>query len=416
MDVLEIINKVIEDVTYNKTSLKEALKMIKDTKRDNILIVTKFTSLYFRNYYLIKSIAHRFKIKPDSKEFISLGILFINNAFYEIKEKALLYADFLTLIISLKYNLSKEDLELFSKIVNEKRNYLFEDVTRGSIEYHSIRFNKPKWLIKMILNQYGRKNGLDELYEMNKMPKQFVSPYLNKEFNVSEKYDAIINDLYLFKSEKSIRKEDDFFKENIFLIQYALYEVVSKLPSLNESTISIILNDDSTIIYQLIKHYVNKNNKINIYLMNKEKNKKNYNKLLEIKKMKDLNIVYNDKNDFTFETIENNNKLLVYHPLSSNFELYRKNPEYSYLFEFKYIENMIKRVKEELPILLNKLDIDGELVFVSPTLNLNETYYLVHDILNLSDNKFIIKKEHLYVPTSNENSILYYALIRRNNA
>ena len=94
-------------------------------------------------------------------------------------------------------------------------------------------------------------------------------------------------------------------------------------------------------------------------------------------------------------------------------EIFRKEPDYSLYFDSASFDQLIKNQKEGLVSLSKKLAFNGVLLYIVPTSNLNETAYVVKDFIEKNQDSYSLDLQRMYVPTKEENSILYFALIRR---
>ena len=411
MNLFVVSTKIIKNVIHGIYNLKDGLK--KETvelTRYEALEVSSICGLFFRNYFLIEHLAKFLNFPEKSDEFIFLGLLYVNNAFLKRVDQNKMFNDFLTFIIQRKYQISRDEISFIKNVISVKRTFRFFDVKNGSLEYYSLRFNKPKWLIKMLSRQYGKSDGLRIIYEMSSMPSQYVSTYYLKSFVPSNDFKKMADDLYLYTKDTSIRKEDDFHDKKIYLTQVGYHEVMSKF-EYNLGNLTCYLGEENTIAYDFLKKFADTDCELNFISATLERNYKMFDYL---KGLKLSNTHFYEASENHLENIFNvKQDFILYSPRSSNFELFRRNPEYGVYFQIEELDFIINDLKSGIRNISKYLEVDGKLLYLVPTINLKETRYLIEEFIEENKEEFELIEEKVYLPNKEENSLLYYAIIRR---
>ena len=411
MDTYSVAFKVIRHVIDNEFDLKDSIrKETKEATRGETIEVSQISGIFFRNYYLISHLSGILNFKKNSDEMIELGLLYVNNAFRKKIDQNKMFNDFLMFIIQKKHQLKKEEIFYIKDVISKKRTFDFFDVRKGTLRYYSLRFNKPERLIKMLSKQYGKKDGLAIIYEMSAMPQQFVSVNYQKSFSPTMAFKKVGDDLFEYTNPTSIRKEDSFHDGQIYLTQLGNLEALKNLNYQN-SNLTCFIGEFNSIALDFFKKFVNKGNILN-FISN---NKKQVYKIFDVIKANNLNEThfYESNEDSLEAHLSIKQDLILYSPRSSNFELFRRNPEYGVYFKIDSLDEIIISIKNGLKNISKFVDVNGLLLYVVPTVDLKETRVLVSEFVDENKENFVLEEEKMLLPNKEGNSLLYYAKIRR---
>ena len=411
MDTYKVAFSVIKNVVNKELDLKNSLKKeSKDATRGESIEISQISGIFFRNYFLIAHLADILNFKKNSDEMIQLGLLYVNNAFRKKVDQNKMFNDFLMYIIQKKHQLSKDEIFYIKDVISRKRTFDFFDVKKGTLKYYSLRFNKPEWLIKLLCKQYGKKEGLSIVYEISAMPQQFVSVNYSKAFSPTMAFKKIDADLYEYTNPTSIRKEESFHDGQIYLTQLGYIEAFSSF-DLSNSNLTCYLGDFNNIALDFFKKFVGRNNTLNFV---SKDNKLTYKIFDEIKSNKLKETHFYEGNESTLiALLAKKQDLILYSPKCSNFELFRRNPEYGVYFNVDDLDKIINSIKDGLNEVVKYLEVDGTLLYLVPTINLKETHNLINEFIEKNKESFVLDKEKIYLPNKEGNSLLYYAKIRR---
>lgn len=407
MEIFSVCTDIIEKVSNNESDFKTILnKETKDLKADEKTKIASYCGAYFRNYFLISHLADFLSFKKDSPEFIYLGLLYINNGFLHFVDENKMFTDFMTLAISKKHNFSKEEIFFIKDVISKKRNYEFFNIKKGTLEYYSIKFNKPTWLIKLLLKQFGSKGGFKLLYELSKMPRQFARVSYGRKFNPNQNFIKIESDLFEYLNDTSIRKEECIYDKTLFITQACIGKILRKF-NLKNKNITLFQGYENNLCLEVFKVFISSNN-INFVSDDFEKVFKNFDILKEYDE-KNAHF-YEAKEDGLVPIINQTQDLIIYSPDSSNFELFRRNPEYGVYFKADKIDRYITLIRNGLKEISSFLDEDGKLLFMLPTLDLKETHQITEKFID-NNPGFSLIEEAFYLPHQEDNSLMYYAII-----
>lgn len=406
MEILSTCYEIISEVTNHEYTFRDSYNLVcKDIKGNDKARIASFCGFYFRNYFLIEHLASYLKLKKDGVAFVYLGLLFANNSFLHYLDDNSTFSLFLEKAITEGHSFTKEDLNFIKNVITKKRCSQFFDVKKGTIEYYSIRFNKPGWLIKLLLKQFQSKPGFKLLYEISKMPRQFAKVSYAKKFNPNQNFIKVEGDLYEYLNDTSIRKEDVIHDKTLFITQACVGKILKKI-DLNNSNITLFQGYETNLCHEVFKKYI-ENNNINFISDDFKKVYKNFDVL---RKYEEKNAhFYEAKEDGLLPILHLKQDLIIYSPDSSNFELFRRNPEYGVYFKPDKIDGYITAIRNGLNEISSFLDDNGKLLFIVPTLNLKETHYLIDRFIE--NNPFNIIEEKFFLPNQEENSLMYYAIL-----
>ena len=408
--------ELIKDVIDNKNSLSLSVKKIKNFKnihdKANCIAVG---GLFLRNYYFISVFSKNVFKTVRVEDIIAIGICYVFGSLkkYTEKEEAI---DLLKNHFSKsKVELTEEQLQEFSKLLEEKKKYHIPNVKVGTFQYFSCQYNMPIWLIKMIHSQYGREYLLPFIKASSKMPNQYV---LVNKFSSDEKlidelnknYESITSDFYRFKLNTSIKKEAFVHNFTLMPIQQAAYSILKFLPSMSEGKVTIYIGDRNFDFFLPISRYGENND---ILLLERDK-KENFELVSKIKKYNQLKSFSSFESSITGVNayISEKQDMIFYYPRSSAIELYRRNAEYAVNFDVNNLDEIIFNQKEGLDSLANFVKNEGYLVYVVDTLDLKETIIMIQKFLNSYSN-FKLVHEEIFFPQDQLNSIYYYAILRK---
>ncbi len=410
MDVYKVAFQVIKNVIDKEFDLKNSLKKeTKEATRGESIEISQIAGVFFRNFFTIKHLAEILNFK-DEEEIIHLGLLYVNNAFRKKVDPNKMFNDFLMFIIQKKHQLSKDEIFYIKDVISKKRSFDFFDIKKGTLKFYSLRFNKPEWLIKLITKQFGKKDGLAIIYEMSAMPQQFVRVSYAKSFTPTMAFKRINDDTYEYTNPTSIRKEDAFHDGKIYLTQLAIFGIFSSIDFQN-SNLTCYLGESNTIALDFFKKFVDKNNTLNFVSKN---NRLTYKVFDEIKSHK-LNETHFFETEETglMSVLSTKQDLILYVPKSSNFELFRRNPEYGVYFDIDSLDKIISEMRSGLKEISSYLEVNGTLFYVVPTINQKETRNIVSEFIENNNGNFALEEEKMFLPNKEGNSILYFAKIRR---
>ena len=98
---------------------------------------------FLRNFYFIKHIEKFVFDTKDINVVIQVGLYFVNNAYANVISKAEADAHLNEYLKSIKKDISENQRRVLNDICNQKKQYMFLDLKRGSTAYFSVKYNLP---------------------------------------------------------------------------------------------------------------------------------------------------------------------------------------------------------------------------------------------------------------------------------
>ncbi len=414
MELIEISIKIIEKVLNRELnflqSLKEECKFLDKFDKSK---VSSLVGMYFRNYFLIKAFLKEHNLKENSRNSILLGLTFINNSFKHIENDEEMTKFLFDELSKLKFDVNEDFKKDFNNLITLKRNYEFKNIKRNSIEGFSIRYNLPVWLIKLVINQYGKNDGLLVLKTLSCMPTQYLSINFERKIESSkdlENFTKLDEDLYVYNLEKTVKKEKLVFENFLYLAQKDYKNIFKDINLYPCSNITYFGDSNDNVVFDFVKKFYNEDN---LFYFVTPKLESNYQIMDKVKKFKKRNFHFQELSASAIRTYSvEGEDLIMYSPKSSDFDLFRRNPEYGVYFDRNSFDNIQINIKNEISELAKYIKKDGYLIYFVSTINKKETSFIKDYVLSLNE-EFELIKEELYLPLKKEDSLFYYFIIRR---
>ncbi len=415
MELIEISIKVVDKVINEKVnflqSLKEECKFLDKFDKNK---VSSLTGMYFRNYFLIKHFLKENDINENSRFGILIGLTFINNAFKHIVDDNELLKSLFDELNGLKF-INGDELKIsLDNLISLKRKYEFKKIKKNSIEHASIRFNLPTWFIKLILNQYGKEDGLLVFKTLSSMPSQYLSINFEKEIEHSkdlENFNKIEEDLYLYSLDKTSKKEKLVFENVLYLTQKDIKNIFKDVEILPFSKLTFFSDSNDNVVFDFIKKFYREDSEFSFVTSNAESNYLVFDKIRKFKK-RNFHIFDLSASAIRTYSIEGED-LIMYSPKCSNFDLFRRNPEYGILLDSNKLYEYITKEEKEVIELAKNVKNGGYFIYYVPTINQKETTKIKEHLLSTYKEEFELVKEELYLPLKKEDSLFYYFIVRR---
>ncbi len=371
---------------------------------------------FLRNFYFIKHIEKFVFDTKDINVVIQVGLYFVNNAYANVISKAEADAHLNEYLKSIKKDISENQRRVLNDICNQKKQYMFLDLKRGSTAYFSVKYNLPSWFILMMIKHYGKDVGIKTCREISRMPKQYailnsfklsngdVKTLIDKEFTL------VKDNLYLYNNKVSLRKNPLIKDKTLFQIQIGYLKLIQELEDLKHSNVSIYLGNKNNVYFPLLSKFATEGNHISIITKHLYEN---YDLLTKIKEYKIKNTHFYEGNEDGLDPfLSKKQDLFLYFPNSSEFENLRIEPDYSIFFEQNSLDIFIKEELAGLENVIKHLNDKATLVYCVRTLGKKETSLLIEEFLKAHP-EFELVKEKQFFPYEEENSILYYAILRK---
>lgn len=309
-----------------------------------------------------------------------------------------------------KYSDNLKKLFAFKGAVSE-----IVDIDHTSIDYISVRFNTPTWLVKMWNKHFGK--GLTF-----KTLKANSSPCLNyyrideklldeAPFNDEKKFvPTNVKDVYRYVDKESIKKLPTYQNGAVFSFRPSIKEVLDKYYNPMLSECLLYSGEDDAIAKEF---YLRSEGKAGINLVVPDLSKRaELLRLIRMNNIKNINL-FMANDPIAYQTgISHGQELVFIYPSSSSFSRIQMYPDYLLHFKKENLDEIIKKQKEVLLDLSKYVLPGGTLIYMVDTLNKKESSSIVTNFL-LDNSSFSLIEELQLFPFEEENSTLYYAVMKK---
>ncbi len=404
-----------EDYFISFQQLAKENSLDEKERRLAIILINSF----FRNYYFCKEVTHFIvPLKEENLDIVIIvGLYFCNNALVKVIDENEMEGILKEELIKFNFDFSKEEHSLLALkgIVREKRKTNDLKVRKGSPKYFSIKYNLPEWFYRMVVKHYDKDAGIKTCREFAHLPRQFASintfkaPVPNDE-NLTKNFTQISEGTYEYTGKAPFKRNELVKNKNVINIQLAYNDLLSKLPTLSHRNYAIYLGIKSYFYLPLISKYYKDYNFTTIITKHL---KENY-ELLSIKREYNLKSLYfSEASSDGFATvISKKQDLFIVFPSSSEFEKGRVNPDYLITFDSNKLDELIKGELADLENAAPFVEEKGTLVYCVRTLGKKETTEIIAQFLEKHP-EFELVEDKQYLPYEEENSLFYYAILKR---
>ena len=414
MNPVLVISKVLTQIIENEIPFNIAVKNnLKDKNQPSDLrkIVSSNVGCVLRHYLIFSEIIkNRFgEISLLEKEIIM--IFLANNLFVKkIPEESIL--EFMT---SETKDLNSQDVIAFVREYEGGKQLIPETYQPNSLEFLSLRYNTPLWLVKMWKKHYGPHLCLKILRANSKSAENFCR------INFNCKKDEILSD----DNFEEVQSDDNFvnyigkgpIKENKFILDASIFPFKRSTKVAFDKTdldplkgIAVYSGFANNYFLELAARY-GQNISFDLIAGSSQayfEAKKN----LNLYKLSKVNL-YEEAKASIETCLSKQYHTFIVSPINSNFSLLRETPDYFLRFKPEAFDELIAK---ELDI-LNQVDAfvedDGEIVYLIPTVSYKESHGVVEKFL-LSHNCYSLIEEKQFLPCDSYNSSLYFAILRKN--
>ncbi len=409
-NALKLIIK--EDITFNE-AIKEVF-INNESDKDLLPIVSSLVGCELRHHLFLHHILEIYTLEED--EYIVL-IALANNYFLKKFEKEDVIS-YVRVEIKDKYN---EDLDNLLTYEGQILDLVVGEIEPTSLEYASLRFNVPKYLLKMWFKHYG-KAPIYKLLKRNIKPSQ--SYYSVNTTKISEdellrKYELFqktnYDNVVTFNSKTSIKKQRAYQNYEIFNERLALKLILDKVfPSNHDiEEMTLYYGDDKSVLRDL---YIRANKKIGLRVaVNNIDEHPEILHLLRVEKCK--NVTYFTPSDYSLMdlAITSPQDLIVVYPKSSSFDKIKKYPDYLLHFKQNCLDELIKNQIESLQGFSKFVRKGSNLLYIVDTLNKKETNAVIDEFLEKNPDFELVESKQYFSFEECDTTMFYCLLKKKDN-
>ena len=384
--IVEILDNVIKKGAYSNIEINKRFKNSNINDKDRGLI-TEVVYGTLKNKKTIDIILGSFV--SDVKDIDEKVVNILRSAIYQIKylDRIPSYA-----VVNESVNLAKIRAKSLSSFVNGVlRNYLRnldKDYKKGLTDMESLEyyFSFNSWMIKLLLKQYGKENGIKILKGLNETPYITVRTNILKttreellNFLLVEGYDVekgyISDSAIMIKKGSSIEK-NSLYTKGMFTVQDESAMLVSECLNLryNDTVLDICSAPGTKGTH--VSEILNNTGKVLAFDIHTHKLK-----LIEDNAKRlgifNIEVKLGDASKFNRQYLNSADKILLDVPCSG-LGIIRKKPEIKWTKTLKDLKDIEKTQRVILENAWRYLKRGGEMIYSTCTLNKDENEEIIN--------------------------------------
>ena len=306
-----------------------------------------------------------------------------------------------------------DDLLTFVDSTNE---IIPEELDKSSPEFLSLRYNTPAWVIRMWQKQFG-KGVVFKVLKVNYRP-SVSSVRVNEKFLdinefVSKHPDfslSPIENMVVYQGRGNAKNLDEYKEYKIFFMKMATKHVLDRL-GLDPIKRVAIYTETPNNIYMEIAAQLGKDYPLDLVINHAPT-------LFEARKVaKEMGLSHTYIYDANYQNlvtcISKKANIFICLPKSSILDLLRSTPDYFLRIKQDQLDQIIIEELNCLEECSKYVEVDGELVYMIPTLSRKESNSLIANFL-VKHPEYSLIEEHQFFPFESYDSCMYYARLKKN--
>lgn len=413
---LEIARNILNEVIFNNVAFSNCVKnySIKyQLNKEEFAIANVLTGCELRHHLVFEEVVKRQFNHLPNQVALSLYIALANNLFAKKVDEKEVFEFVIQTFLQNNIDFNTDEIKDFIDEYKDTSSLMPSEYEKNSYDFLSLRFNTPKWLVKMWSKSFGDALTYKILKANSKAPLKTVriSPLADTSLidqdEVFEK--TFVDGVLSYKGKSPIKKQKYFNQNLIFPMKMAIKHIFDNqiLDSFKGIAVYQGYSNNAYLeaIFQTSIH-------TDIEIM-----VSNYQDYYEAKKYiqafgLDKARLYNCDAKSIITCISNPVDTFIVCPKSSNFDLLRNVPDYFLKFKPENFDNLIKEQYDTLCECSNFVDKDGQIMYIVPTLSVKEGPKLVREFLK-NHKDFVLSSERQYFPFDPYESCLYFALLKK---
>lgn len=404
----EVIKRVIEEDKTFKEAIKEVF-LANEKDVELTPIVSALSGCELRHHLFLSKLVKEFDL-GDNKYLLLLALA--NNFFLRRIDKEKV-TSFIKETLNESYNEKINKLLTFDGAALDS---LGESVDHSSMEFVSLRFNVPSYLLKMWFKHYGRSLTYKVLKKNIKPSNQYfrINTMKISEEDFLKEHPSFVSsnvkDVVYLSTKENIHKLKAYQNYEIFNIRLALKEILDKVYTDDIEEMTLYLGDDKAATRDL---YVRTNKKAGLRVaVNNLDEHPDLLRLIRLEKCK--NVTYFVPNDYSLMdlAITSPQDLVVVYPKSSSFDKIRKYPDYLLHFKQDSLDSLIDNQKASLEGFSKFVRPGCKLVYIVDTLDKKESVAIINDFVN-RHKEFELIESKQYFSFEDKDTLMYYAILKK---
>lgn len=410
----DLLNEVlVNNITFSNVLKSNSKKYA--LYKDVFSIASALVGCELRHHLIFQEITKRQFGQLSNINAQTIYIALANNLFIKkIDEK-----ESLAFVINTfkEQNASFEESEIINFLERAKNtsSLIPDEYQKNSIDFLSLRFNTPKWLVKMWNKAFGEKITYKVLKSNTKIPLNTVrvNPYNENDkaqlllTEIFEK--SFVEDVLTYKGKAPIKRQKFFENNTIFPMKMAIKHIFDNLNLDSYKGIAVYQgHSNNTYLEAIFKTSIYADIDIILSGYQDYVEAKNY---LNVFKTSRAHIYRSDAKSI-ITCVSRKVDTFIVTPKSSNFDLLRTAPDYFLRFQPDSLDSLINDQYSILNECADLVDDGGQIVYIVPTLSPKEGQLLVRKFIE-NHKEFSLENERQYFPFDPYDSSLYCAILRK---
>ena len=402
---LILTNILLKEIPF-ASALKDTFDKNADISKESRALITGLVGCELRHHLLFRSLLkEKFGFNREEEErFLSVYLLLANELYYH-------RFDFNQIVLnaSKMSEIPAKELTAYIQELKAKEKLLPADVQEGTLEYLSLRFNTPLWLVKMWDKQYGRTTAFRTLKGNSKTSR--ITCGVNTTNSSSEKLlesgnfvPGPVDNCLIYQGKEVLRSTEYSKHHNVYLEKVPYIDIINKLECDPFSKVAIFSGYSNNLLLDYV--FLKKpQSKIDVIVPE-------YRDYLTLKndinqfRLKDIQL-YDAKANVIESCLSEPVDVFFLLARNTNFENFNRMPDYFLQCENQNLDGLINEQRYSLEAAYSALNVGGQLLYMVPTLNKKETSLLIKDFLLIHRDMSLVEERH-YMPYEDGESLMYY--------
>ena len=401
---LALNNILLKEIPF-QIALKDVLEK-NEINKESRSLVTGLVGCELRHHLLFRTLLKEKYGYPKEEEekYIPVYLLLANELFYH-------RFDFNQIVLNASKMTGIPAKELTPYIEELKKNpkIIPSNIQEGSMEYLSLRFNTPLWLVKMWDKQYGRTTTFKVLKGNSKTSK--ITCGVNTSNSSKEKLletndfvSSKVENCLIYQGKEVLRNTDYSKHHNVYLEKMPYIDIINKLECDPFSKVAIFSGYSNNLLLDYI--FLKKpQSKIDVIVPEFRDYKTLEN---DVKQFRLKNVqLYDAKANVIESCISEPVDVFFLLARNTNYENFNRMPDYFLQCKNQKLDSLINEQIYSLDEAYGCLNVGGQLIYMVPTLNNKETTLLIKDFLLRHQDMSLVEERH-YLPFEEGESLMYY--------
>lgn len=413
MKEFELAKKILLKIVVESQPFALALRL--GFKKDNVESqlrndVTALLGCELRHHYLLDNLITRFIKEQDFEKTIYLRFALANRLFLKRFDEDDAYEMALQDLPN-----DKKEVDSVLEFVSSTKEIIPNNLEKDSPEFLSMRFNTPAWVIRMWQKQYG-KGIVFKILKSNyhqSIPSVRVNTQLISSDEIVGKYPDFVktsvDDVLLYQGRGTPKNLVEFKNNKLFFLKMGTKYVVDRLELDPIKGIAVYSDVANNIYLDLVARF-GKDVPVEI-VCNHTQSFYEGKKICEENNYNNINF-YNASSSSIITCLSRKVDTLFCLPKSTMFDLLRSTPDYFLRLKQDSLDEIINGEANTLEECVERVETDGKLVYMVPTISKKESVALIGNFL-YKHPEFDLIEEKQFFPFESFDSCLYYAILKK---